>query len=476
MGQFNLGLCFEYGKGVSKDEADAVDLYRAASQQGLAAAQFQLAKFYAKDGAEQNWAEVVRLLKLAVKQGHRDAHYALGLCYENGLGRKKNGQKAAWLYSFAAERGHKKAQEKSLLPWVQFHRGFFYEHGMGVKQDLERAANLYELAASLGHPEATYRLGLYHEEGRGVPQDKAKAVVQYLLAASRGSESARAKLNTPWVQYELAMDYFRKNIQADHQRAFELLKLAASQGYAPAQRELGKCYERNVVGLSLEGKMKEAVRWYRYAANQKDVAAQCFLGSCYERGLGVARDMNEAARCYRFAVNQGHLNARSSLSRFYMKDGWKNSNEIFRLDKPVWAHKKQENLKILRRSLEAIRHQYHDQTLSSAEHQEIVQLVSSLSDAEKALVLAPLENKSSRASAPTSSSTSSSASSSSSSSTSSSVSSSTPAPLRSPSACSASSFSHARSRSPVPEAAAVESASSTAQVVQVQPRGPGEWV
>ena len=40
----------------------------------------------------------------------------------------------------------------------------------------------------------------------------------------------------------------------------------------------------------------EAARYYRLAAEQGYAAAQCNLGVCYERGEGVAQDAVEAAR------------------------------------------------------------------------------------------------------------------------------------------------------------------------------------
>ena len=53
----------------------------------------------------------------------------------------------------------------------------------------------------------------------------------------------------------------------------------------------------------------EAVRWYRLAAEQGHASAQFNLGLMYARGLGVSEDDAEAVRWYRLAAEQGHASA-----------------------------------------------------------------------------------------------------------------------------------------------------------------------
>ena len=48
----------------------------------------------------------------------------------------------------------------------------------------------------------------------------------------------------------------------------------------------------------------EAARYYRLAAEQGDADAQLDLGICYEHGQGVAQDWAEAVRYYRQAAAQ----------------------------------------------------------------------------------------------------------------------------------------------------------------------------
>ena len=51
--QYELGVCYETGDGVGKNEVKAVELYRKAAEQGYAEAQYKLGKcYYCGDGVE----------------------------------------------------------------------------------------------------------------------------------------------------------------------------------------------------------------------------------------------------------------------------------------------------------------------------------------------------------------------------------------------------------------------------------------
>jgi hypothetical protein len=64
-------------------------------------------------------------------------------------------------------------------------------------------------------------------------------------------------------------------------------RLAAEQGYARAQHELGFAYAE---GRGVPEDDAEAVRWYRLAAEQGDVEAQWNLADMYENGEGIPED------------------------------------------------------------------------------------------------------------------------------------------------------------------------------------------
>ena len=61
----------------------------------------------------------------------------------------------------------------------------------------------------------------------------------------------------------------------------------------------------------------EAVRWYRLAAVQGDARAQTNLGFMFATGRGVSKDIVEAERWYRLAAEQGHVSAQYNLGVMY---------------------------------------------------------------------------------------------------------------------------------------------------------------
>jgi len=61
-----------------------------------------------------------------------------------------------------------------------------------------------------------------------------------------------------------------------------------------------------------EDKM-EAAKWFRLAADQGNAMAQSNLGVCYVRGDGVPQDKAEAMKWFRLAADQGDADAQRAL-------------------------------------------------------------------------------------------------------------------------------------------------------------------
>ena len=61
----------------------------------------------------------------------------------------------------------------------------------------------------------------------------------------------------------------------------------------------------------------EAVRWFHLAAEQGDADAQYNLGVMYDIGRGVPQDDAEAVRWYRLAAEQGHASGQRNLGLMY---------------------------------------------------------------------------------------------------------------------------------------------------------------
>jgi len=111
--------------------------------------------------------------------------------------------------------------------------------------------------------------------------------------------------------FDLGIEYYQKE---DYEAALLWFKLAAEQGFANAQYNLGVMYDQ---GQGVAQDYKEAVRWYRQAAEQGLAKAQYNLGVRYDNGEGVPQDYKEAVRWYRLAAEQGHVSSQNNLGAAY---------------------------------------------------------------------------------------------------------------------------------------------------------------
>ena len=67
---------------------------------------------------------------------------------------------------------------------------------------------------------------------------------------------------------------------------------------------------------------KTAVKWYRLAAEQGNADAQTNLGVMYDEGTGVPQDDKTAVKWYRLSAEQGNANAQFNLgTMFYNGEG-----------------------------------------------------------------------------------------------------------------------------------------------------------
>ena len=163
--QFVLGLCFQYGQGVTQSVDEAQALYLKAATQGQPAAQFFLGVFLlgrdSQDPDRDAAGAVVWLEKAAVQKFHRANHYLADL-YLSGNGVARDPVKARQWLQKAADAAD---------PAASFRLAILTEKGEGLeKPDPDAAQKLYEKAAEDGLPEAMVYLGRMHQNGvRGEP-------------------------------------------------------------------------------------------------------------------------------------------------------------------------------------------------------------------------------------------------------------------------------------------------------------------
>lgn len=186
--QYNLGLSYNYGRGVQQDFAEAIKWYRKAADQGQADAQGNLATLYANgQGVPKDFAEAVKWYRLAAEQGNANSQFNLGVMYDKGEGVRPDPSEAVKWLKMAADQGYAPGQ---------YSLGVMYYVGHGVPQDYAEAAKLYLLAANQGMHVPQYDLGFMYAQGQGVPKDNVQAYRWYQLSIPRLLDKAVSALDS----------------------------------------------------------------------------------------------------------------------------------------------------------------------------------------------------------------------------------------------------------------------------------------
>ena len=106
LAQYQLGLLYANGQGVTKDDAKARQWYEKAAVQGHTEAQVNLGVLlmYAR-GGQQDYKMAVYYLRLAANQGNDLAQRKLGQMYERGEGVQQDYVKAYMWYRLGSANG-----------------------------------------------------------------------------------------------------------------------------------------------------------------------------------------------------------------------------------------------------------------------------------------------------------------------------------------------------------------------------------
>lgn len=157
--QYGLGKILETGSGpVPADPGKAVFWYGKAAEQGVAAAQNNLALMYAEGrGVAQDKTQAAALWETAARGGHPQAQFNMGLLFYRGEGVERDAAAATAWFGRAAENG---------LAEAQFAVAEMHRLGLGVSQDNRKALGWYQMAAAQGHEAA--RLQADELRGQGV--------------------------------------------------------------------------------------------------------------------------------------------------------------------------------------------------------------------------------------------------------------------------------------------------------------------
>lgn len=184
-------------------------------------AQFQLAELYIASKNPARLSEAVELYKRSAKQGFTDAKFALGRCYEEGIGVRKNYRGAIQWYKaakisitndlFKYPDPVGEADRARLDSLVE--SGIFDMLMDSIDYDNEPTLETEECNAELGDADAQNSLGCRYKVGKDVEKDISKAFYWFHKSAEQGYEAGMlhlAELYEKTKNYKEAAKWYRR--------------------------------------------------------------------------------------------------------------------------------------------------------------------------------------------------------------------------------------------------------------------------
>lgn len=262
-----LALMYERGIGTAKNMEAAIQWYKIAANNNLAAAQYVLGSYYfLGKHLNLNKLKAETLLQNSARQGLSFAYYNLAV-----LKADKKDDPTPYLH-VAAEQGNIKAMlylaDKALLK----------------SGSLEHAALLYKTLANKGNTTAEVKLGFMYQNGLHFKKDTKKAQHYYLKAA---------KKNNAMALFELGyLEQTGHNGSPDINKAIRWYEKSANKNFSPAMLALGFLYETS------KGNYSKAQDWYEKAAINQNPLAHYNQALIFEYGKGIKYNEQEAKNHY----------------------------------------------------------------------------------------------------------------------------------------------------------------------------------
>lgn len=276
-----VGSLYMTGKGLERDNIQAIKWNRLAAAKGEAGAQKRLSSLYEDQKRQSSYDRYILIEREGFAKGDARAGYRLGRIYYYAPAPYANARQAVKLFKSTSG----KVGSSALM------MGVANEEGKGVAQNFAEAADWYRKALDLGQYEAYAYLGSAYMDGRGVPANEDEAV--------------------------------------------NLLRTGADKGDARSQRRLAVLYTQ---GKGVPYDYEKALQWSLEAAKNGDVQAMYLAGAMYEKGIGTSRDVMAAHHWYQQAVDVAGTDAfvRREDSATWKRDSLK---ALERLEAEIAAEK-----------------------------------------------------------------------------------------------------------------------------------------
>ena len=220
--QFRYAVCLSTGRGVEKNDAEALNWCRKAAIRGEMDAQRMLGSWYQNGReVEEDVKQAIYWYEIAAHQGDREASVFLGEIFLHGGGGAGNVGKGLDLLRKAAEED---------FALAHFYLAEAYQSGNGVEANGETALAHLIGSAELDNSEAQFRLSSVYASGNGVDQDTAIAGTWMRRAADQ---------NHPGAEFLVALWTHDGTIyERNDEQTLEWLQRSARHGSPQAARIL----------------------------------------------------------------------------------------------------------------------------------------------------------------------------------------------------------------------------------------------
>lgn len=311
-----LGMAYENGDGVAKDEELMIENYEKAIENGEAWCAYNLGCYYYDKKKYPKALEYFNQSSSSNNMYRSESYYMLGKMNEEGNGVAKNITQAIKNYKKSVEYSSElacdgrmalirlgeqvddpkdfvdisKAMLKGLSSDEMYTKGYEYENGLNNRAvSLPKAYGYYKAAAEANNAKANIKMGEIYISKFYPFNDKAKSDKYYAKAFKTLKQQEGYSGD---ACYQLGMMYKDGlSVEKNPELAVSYFRIASAKGNAEAYYELGLIYQNELERV-------EAFNCFMKAADKGVPAAMLEVAKAYETGLGTSRNREQAINWY----------------------------------------------------------------------------------------------------------------------------------------------------------------------------------